>query len=113
VTLQARSVVRLAVATLCMPLAMLALTSCNNDCVKLAEAVCERAGNDLDACKAAPATPPIDEPTKAPVDPCDKIRAITASCESLTSEAERANAEDLDACKADLELIRALEKQQE
>lgn len=112
-TLQTRSVRRLGVAALWTPLAALALASCNNSCVKLAEAVCERAGNDLDACKAAPPAPPIDDQAKAPIDPCDKIRAITASCESLTAEAKKANAEDLDACKADLELIRALEKQQE
>ena len=110
-TWKARSIRR--VGAVALWLTTLAVTACDNACVKLADAVCERAGNDLDACKAAPPAPPIDEPTKAPVDPCDKIRAITASCESLKAEAQKANADDLDACKADLELIRALEKQQE
>lgn len=87
------------------------LAGCKNSCEELTAIVCERSGADLDACKASPPVAEPVAPGQKPVDPCDKIRAVTASCDTLKSEAGKATAEDKDACRADLELVRALDKQ--
>lgn len=82
---------------------------CNNSCVELADKVCERAGDDLAACEAIPAS------NAAPAEAarsCDRMQAVAASCRTLQEKAPNADDEDLVACSADLELIRALERAQ-
>lgn len=89
-------------------LGLVAVAGCSNHCETLADTLCDKTGADLDVCRAAaqPAEP------GAP-DPCDRIRAVTLSCESLRREAKKASREDVEACRADLDLIRELTKQQE
>ena len=89
-------------------------SGCKNACDELADTICERAGKDLDVCKASPPAPPTAPAldAKPAPDPCDKMRAMTATCETLRTEAAKATAEDKDGCRADLELMRALDKQQ-
>ncbi len=88
-------------------LASLLALGCSNHCHTLADTLCEKAGGDLDACRSAA------QPAPGAPDPCDKIRAVTLSCESLRREAGKATREDIEACKADLDLVRELTKQQE
>lgn len=87
--------------------AALLSAACTNHCETLADQVCDKAGADLDVCRGAA------RPAPGEADPCDKIRAVTLSCDTLRKEADKATREDIEACKADLDLIRELPKQQE
>ncbi len=82
---------------------------CTNACVELAEKVCSRAGDDLAACEAIPQN---SKDEGAAAKGCARMKAVAASCRTLTEKASEADGEDVTACKADLELIRALERQQ-
>ena len=83
-------------------------TGCSNSCEKLAERVCEPASADLAECQGLPADP--KDPAKAQA-ACERMKAVVLSCKELKDKAREAGPDDLAACKADLEVIRALEKQ--
>jgi hypothetical protein len=82
------------------------LAGCGNTCEDLAVKLCDRAAGDLSGCEGVVAG---SEQAKA----CDRMEAVTLSCRELTEQAKTANSEDQAACKADLDLIRALERQQQ
>lgn len=84
--------------------ALLLCSGCNNPCVELAEQICDRASTDFSACEGVPSGD-----AKA----CERMEAVALSCRTLTTSAEEASAADREACKADLELVRALERQQQ
>ena len=75
---------------------------CSNPCEELAERVCDKAKDNLATCEGVE-----DEAA------CKRLEAVVASCKTLTEKAATSSDTDRVACKADLELIRALEKQQQ
>ena len=80
---------------------------CKTSCEELAEKVCDRSGEDVSACDSLPEG--ADEAKRSR---CDKMKTFAATCKTLRLEAQEATADDEAACKADLELIRALERAQ-
>ncbi len=91
-------------------LSFLFLVGCSNPCEQLADKVCERAGDGLSECQgvASSAGDGAADEAKA----CARMMAVVASCRTLREKAPAADGEDLHACRADLELIRALERAQ-
>jgi hypothetical protein len=82
-------------------------TGCSSTCDQLATKVCDRAGEDVSACDSL-----SKDATAAESQRCQKMMTFAATCKTLTEEAKEATADDEAACKADLELIRALERAQ-
>ncbi|MFT5429658.1 MAG: hypothetical protein ACI9OJ_000330 [Myxococcota bacterium] len=82
------------------------LAGCGNTCEDLAAKICDRAAGDLSGCAGVVAG---SDQAKA----CERMEAVTLACRELTEQAKTANSEDQEACKADLDLIRALERQQQ
>ena len=80
---------------------------CSSTCDELAKKVCDRAGDDVSACESLP-----KDASAAQSERCQKMMTFAATCKTLTVEAKEATADDEAACKADLELIRALERAQ-
>ena len=87
-------------------LTLLFVGGCNNSCKELAGRICDRASVDLDGCAGVQ----DDDDKKAA---CQRIKDVSLSCRDLTEKAESATAKDKEACSRDLELIRALERQQQ
>ena len=94
--------------TIAASLLLLGVAGCSNACEKLVERVCEPASADLATCQGLPADP--KDPAKAQA-ACERMKAVVLSCPDLKDKAKEAGQDDLAACKADLEVIRALEKQ--
>jgi len=82
----------------------------SNPCEELAEKVCKKVGDDFQACEAAVANP---DDTQSKKKDCERLQQFSVSCENLQTKASSASTEDETACRADVELIRALEKQQQ
>ena len=89
-------------------LLLLVAAGCSNACEKLAERVCDPARADLAECQGLPQDP--QDPAKGQA-ACERMKAVVLSCKDLNEKAKEAGHDDLAACKADLEVIRALEKQ--
>ena len=98
--------VRLRIIAVTGGLLLLGGVGCQNDCQELAGRICDRASVDLDSCAGVQA----DEEKKAA---CQRIKDVSLSCRDLTEKADSATAKDKEACGRDLELIRALERQQQ
>lgn len=79
-----------------------------NPCQDLAEKVCKKVGEDFDVCEAT-----SGDTKDAATKNCERLQQFNASCDNLREKASIASTEDETACRADLELIRALEKQQQ
>ncbi len=89
-------------------LALLSLVGpgCKNHCETLVDKVCASTPSDLTACDGLPA-----EPDDKPNARCEAIRRYALTCtKELPDKAKQATAEDLVACKANLEIARELEK---
>ncbi len=82
---------------------------CSNSCEELTEKLCDQADLDLTDCSAIPENSADSSKKEAA---CKRMRTVVASCSGLKEKAKAANDEDLRACKADLELVRALERSQ-
>ena len=80
-------------------------TACSKPCQEFADRVCERTSSDMDECNTA-GSKELDER-------CKKMRAIVASCRDLKKEPAAASDADNAQCKANLELLSALERQQQ
>ena len=78
---------------------------CSKPCEEFAERVCERSNDDLADCRP-------DETNKLS-ERCTKMRAIVASCRELKEQAAAASSADNAQCEANLELLSALERQQQ
>jgi hypothetical protein len=85
-------------------LLLILVSGCANYCEKLAVKVCERAGNNVSACESA------NGDAKTQKD-CARLRSVAASCKVLQRLALEATDDEQTACHADVELLRALEKQ--
>ena len=79
--------------------------ACNKPCQEFADRVCERTSVDMHECSTTS--------SQALDDRCSKMRAIVASCRDLKKEAAAASDADNAQCKANLELLSALERQQQ
>lgn len=79
------------------------LCACTNPCMDLSDKICDRTESVSDICDS------VEEGEER----CARVRSIAASCQELRETAENAGAEDQRACKANLELIRALERHQQ
>lgn len=87
-----------------MTLALLIGAGCKNACEELADQLCDRAGDDLQECS----TPGEGE---AAAD-CQRMQAVVVSCKGLQEKAGEADFEDRAACESNLDLIKALDRQQ-
>jgi hypothetical protein len=85
--------------------AILIISGCTNHCHQLAERVCKRAAGNAEECRVDPDVPESEND-------CRRLKAVSASCTVLQHTAKDAGDDEQVACQADLELIRALEKQQ-
>ena len=79
---------------------------CSNPCEELADRICDRASADQEGCAQHPAG---SDAAKA----CERMEAVSLSCRVLREKVDSASDADKKACAADLELIRALERQQQ
>ena len=78
---------------------------CSKPCEEFAGRVCDRTQKDLTECEP-------DESGEL-TEKCKKIRAIVASCRELKKQAATASDADNAQCEANLELLSALERQQQ
>ena len=78
---------------------------CSKPCAEFADRVCERTEGDLGACDVGDGDVLSER--------CAKIRAVVASCADLRKQAADANDADNAQCEANLELLSALERQQQ
>ena len=85
--------------------AVLAVSGCSNPCVELTDKLCDRAQTDQSDCAATEG----DEARKRA---CERIATLVKACSALREQAPKATDEDIAACKADLELVEALERAQ-
>ena len=87
-------------------LLLLMLYGCTNNCSELAEKYCTRVGEQKDVCR------PLSSADKSASEDCSRLKAAIASCSELRKLSETAGGDEQTACKAELETIRALERQQ-
>jgi len=84
---------------------MIFSVGCSKPCEEFAARVCERTDSDYEACDTAASEERSEK--------CKKMRAIIASCRDLKAQAESASSADNAQCEANLELLSALERQQQ
>ena len=73
---------------------VVAIWGCSNPCEKLAEHVCDRAKDNLATCEGVE-----DEAA------CKRLKAVVASCKSLTEKAETSSETDRVACRAASDIL--------
>ena len=84
-------------------------SGCSNSCQELAEKLCDRTSTEIADCSSVPQnTAKPDQKERA----CRRMRTVVANCKGLTETAASADDEDKRACKANLEMVRTLERSQ-
>jgi len=98
------------IITLLSSICFVCIVGCSNECERLAERICDQAGEDKLTCETSPNSLNKDE-DEANKKRCKRIQTVAASCSYLQEQARHPTDEDLLACKQNLEFIRSLERQ--